>query len=103
MSTNDRHSGASQLRSLVQLISKGVENIITQYSNIGQDVPSLEYLGTAYYDVTENRNEELTDAIQIVEAACAQLSLSVTNPSNSITNVSQLLLVYRISVIDSHY
>jgi hypothetical protein len=85
---NSKPSGASQLRSLVQLISEGVEDIIAQYSKIGQDVPSLEYLGTAYYDVAENRNEHLTDAIQIVEAACAQLSLTVADPSHSIANVS---------------
>ena len=91
MTIANPNSGLNQLRSLVQLISEGVENIIEQYDRIGQDPPTLDHLGVSYYDKSENYNEQLTDAIKVVEGACAQLSLTVANPSHSISNVSSRL------------
>src|ERR1700754_3331015 len=101
MSINDELSGASQLRTLVRLISEKVEDVIAQYSKAGQDVPSLDYLGTAYYDVVENRDEDFIDTLQTIEAACAQLTLTVANPSRAITNVSLILLLYRVPITNS--
>lgn len=86
-------SGAANLRALVQLISENVEDIIAQYSKAGEDPPTLDRTSPSKFDFAENVNEHLTDAMKIVEGACAQLSLTVANPAHAAANVRTVVQI----------
>ena len=77
--------GVTQLRSLARLINNEVENIIAQYAKAGEEVPTLDRIKPVVFDRTWN--EELRNSVKIVEGACAQLSLTVADPSNAVFNV----------------
>lgn len=81
----------ARLSALVNLIQDSVKVVISQYDAVGQTVPSLDSVDTGPFDTPDNVTPELRKAVEIIEAACAQLSFSVASPGHVITNVSRLL------------
>lgn len=84
MSTTD----SANLLPLVDLITNAVKVVIDEYAAINQPVPSLDSTIPGPFDTPESTPPQLSKAIQIIEAACAQLSFTVASPGHVMTNVS---------------
>ncbi|KAJ3982678.1 S-adenosyl-L-methionine-dependent methyltransferase [Lentinula detonsa] len=78
----------THITALTDLINKAVQDIIAEYASAGRAVPSLDTLESGLFQVPEETPARLTKAIQIVEAACAQLSCTVAPPGSVMINVS---------------
>lgn len=74
---------------LTSLINKAVQDVIDLYAAVGQAVPSLDSLKPGPFEVPEETPVKLMKAIQIIEAACAQLSCTVAAPGSAMVNVSR--------------
>lgn len=79
---------AQELTKLVKLISSSVQDVISQYQVNGHNLPWLSSMEPGPFDKPHFAPEKLTKAIQIIEAACAQLSFAVASLGHVITNVS---------------
>ncbi|GJE93466.1 O-methyltransferase [Phanerochaete sordida] len=77
---------AAQLTALVELISSSVKEVIAAYNAAGRDVPSLESLDEGPLEIPATTPASLTQARQIIEAACAQLCVTVAQPGDCIVN-----------------
>ncbi|KAF9479524.1 S-adenosyl-L-methionine-dependent methyltransferase [Pholiota conissans] len=73
---------------LADLISSSVKDIVGEYQSAGHDVPSLSSTEPGPFDAPHLQSAKLAKAIQIIEAACAQLSFAVANPGHVVTNKS---------------
>ncbi|KAJ3996156.1 S-adenosyl-L-methionine-dependent methyltransferase [Lentinula boryana] len=78
----------THITALTDLINKAVQDIIAEYAAAGRAVPSLDTLESGLFQVPEETPARLTKAIQIVEAACAQLSCTVAPPGSVMINKS---------------
>jgi len=78
----------SHIIALTDLINKAVQDVIAEYAAVGQAVPSLDTLDPGPFNVPEDTPVRLAKAIQIIEAACAQLSYTVAPPGSVIVNKS---------------
>ncbi|KAE9404118.1 S-adenosyl-L-methionine-dependent methyltransferase [Gymnopus androsaceus JB14] len=78
----------SHITALTDLINKAVQDVIAEYAAVGQAVPSLDTLDPGPFNVPEDTPVRLAKAIQIIEAACAQLSYTVAPPGSVIVNKS---------------
>ena len=78
----------AHLTALSDIILVAVQVVADEYAIIGQSVPSLDSTVPGPFDTPEKMSHNLTKAIQIIEAACAQLCFTVASPGHSVTNVS---------------
>lgn len=81
-------NGTAEIKALTALINSAVHDIVNEYSKEGHSVPSIHSTEPGPFDAPHLVSPVLAKAIQIVEAACAQLSFTVANPGHVITNVS---------------
>jgi hypothetical protein len=80
-------NGTTEITRLADLIVSSVKEIVSEYQTTGHDVPSLLSTEIGPFDTPHLATAKLSRAIQIVEAACAQLSFAVANPGHVATNV----------------
>ncbi|KAF9479519.1 S-adenosyl-L-methionine-dependent methyltransferase [Pholiota conissans] len=71
---------------LADLITSSVKDVVSEYQSSGYSVPSLSSTEPGPFDAPHLQSAKLAKAIQIIEAACAQLSFAVANPGHVITN-----------------
>lgn len=67
---------ANDLTTLAKLISDSVAVVASEYTKAGHAPPSLESTAQDPFHSPELVPEQLKNAIKIIEAACAQLSVS---------------------------
>lgn len=79
--------GSAHILALAGMISTATQQIVDIYSKAGYNPLSLDSTEAGPFDVPENTPPELGKAISIIEAACAQLSFTVSRPGHVITNV----------------
>jgi len=83
--TSLEHAG---LRELAKLVNQSVETIISEHEKKNATVPSLDSLNVGPFDAPGDRTAELTEAIKILDATCAQLRATGTIPANTLAGVS---------------
>ncbi|KIK52991.1 hypothetical protein GYMLUDRAFT_49571 [Collybiopsis luxurians FD-317 M1] len=76
----------SHITALTDLINKAVQDVIAEYAAAGQAVPSLDTLSPGPFTIPEETPARLAKAVQIIEAACAQLSFTVAPPGSVMVN-----------------
>ncbi|KIK62312.1 hypothetical protein GYMLUDRAFT_995195 [Collybiopsis luxurians FD-317 M1] len=76
----------SHITGLTNLINEAVQVVIHEYAAVGQAVPSLDTLEPGPFSIPEELPAQLRKAIQIIEAACAQLSCTVSLPGTTMRN-----------------
>ena len=79
---------ASHLTALTDIILATVKVVADEYASTGHSVPSLDSTAPGPFDTPEKMSVNLTKAVQIIEAACAQLCFTVASPGHTVTNVS---------------
>ncbi|THU85643.1 S-adenosyl-L-methionine-dependent methyltransferase [Dendrothele bispora CBS 962.96] len=79
-------SGNAQILALTSMITQAVQDVITEYAAIGREVPSLDSVETSPFDIPEETPAKLANAVQIIEAACAQLSHTISTPGHVVVN-----------------
>ncbi len=87
MASAQSSQGALELTRLTELITSSVQDVLSEYQNAGQHVPWLSSTEPGPFDKPHLASPKLSKAIQIIEAACAQLSFAVASPGHVITNV----------------
>ncbi|KJA18248.1 hypothetical protein HYPSUDRAFT_79252 [Hypholoma sublateritium FD-334 SS-4] len=88
MASTKSSQGALELTRLTELITSSVQDVLTEYQTAGHDVPWLSSTDPGPFDKPHLVPPKLSKAIQIIEAACAQLSFAVASPGHVITNKS---------------
>ncbi|KAJ3865529.1 S-adenosyl-L-methionine-dependent methyltransferase [Lentinula novae-zelandiae] len=83
-----RHFDNTHITALTDLINKATQDVIAEYAAVGQAVPSLDTLQPGPFQVPEETPTRLIRAIQIIEAACAQLNFTVAPPGSVMVNKS---------------
>ncbi|KAJ4478948.1 S-adenosyl-L-methionine-dependent methyltransferase [Lentinula aciculospora] len=78
----------THITALTALINGAVQDVITEYAAVGQAVPSLDSLEPGPFQIPEETPVRLIKAIQVIAAACAQLSYTVTPPGAVMVNKS---------------
>ena len=78
---------AHEAISLTDLISSSVRTVIREYAAAGKQLPSLNSITPGPFDKPEAASNDLLKAVQIIEAACAQLTALVTSPGHTVANV----------------
>ncbi|KAF7430170.1 hypothetical protein PC9H_005870 [Pleurotus ostreatus] len=76
----------NDLTALVKLISDSVAVVTSEYAKAGHAPPSLESTAQDPFHSPELVPEQLAVAIKTIEAACAQLSATVTSAGHVVTN-----------------
>ncbi|EIM90607.1 S-adenosyl-L-methionine-dependent methyltransferase [Stereum hirsutum FP-91666 SS1] len=76
----------AQLLPLVDLISKSVALLVEEYRSVNQSVPSLDSTSPSPFDAPESNTPAMSRAVQIIEAACAQLCFTVASPGHVMIN-----------------
>ncbi|RDB17353.1 3-O-methyltransferase 2 [Hypsizygus marmoreus] len=84
MSSKVYENGSLQAVALADLITAQVQFIVTAYSTLGQTLPSLDSTAAGPFDVPANTPVKISTAVQLIEAACAQLCATVANPGHSV-------------------
>ncbi|KAF4581763.1 hypothetical protein EYR40_002781 [Pleurotus pulmonarius] len=74
------------LTTLAQLISDSVAIVVSEYAKAGHAPPALESTEQDPFHSPELMSERLKTATKTIEAACAQLSATVTSPGHVVTN-----------------
>ncbi|KAJ6505928.1 S-adenosyl-L-methionine-dependent methyltransferase [Mycena vulgaris] len=82
------NSGLADIVALADLISGAVKDVVAEYANAQASMPSLSSTSPGPFDTPESMPASLVKAIRIVEAACAQLSISVASPGHVVVNKS---------------
>ncbi|KAF5383328.1 hypothetical protein D9757_008383 [Collybiopsis confluens] len=78
----------THLTRLTDLINQAVRDVISEYTSVGHAVPSLDTLDPGPFPTPEAVPARLRKAIQVIEAACAQLSCTVALPGSVLLNKS---------------
>ncbi|KAJ7634565.1 S-adenosyl-L-methionine-dependent methyltransferase [Roridomyces roridus] len=78
-------SGLQEILALSELINKAVAQIL-QY---GAVIPSLHSTEPGPFDTPEETPAEISAAIRTIDAACAQLSITVASPGHSVCNARE--------------
>ncbi|KAF9052592.1 S-adenosyl-L-methionine-dependent methyltransferase [Rhodocollybia butyracea] len=78
----------SHITALTDLINAAVHDVITEYAAVGMAVPTLGSLTRGPFDSPEGTPEKFSRAVQVIEAACMQLTLTVTTPAHVVVNRS---------------
>lgn len=95
MSSITSESGLAEIVALADLISRTVQDVVAEYTAAGVSLPSLSSTSPGPFDTPESMPPNLSKAVRLLDAACAQLSFSVGTPGHVVTNV-------RNSQITSH-
>lgn len=85
---------AAQLTTLVELISSSVKEVIAAYDAAGRDAPSLDSLDEGLLETPATTPPNLRQARQIIEAACAQLCVTIAQPGDCVVNVRRLRILF---------
>ena len=80
-------NGTTEVIQLVDLITASVKEVVNEYQAAGHVIPSIFSTDSGPFDLPHLASANLTKAIQIIEAACAQLVYTVASPAHTITNV----------------
>lgn len=92
ISHHTQSADPANLLALVGLISEAVSTVNQEYAKVNSQVPSLDVATPGPFDTPESLTPELSRAIQIIEAACAQLTFTVAPPGHVIVNVCSVSL-----------
>ncbi|KAF8830942.1 hypothetical protein HHX47_DHR1000114 [Lentinula edodes] len=76
----------SHVTALTALINDAVQDVIAEYAAVGQAIPSLNSLKPGPFQVPAETPARLMKAIKIIEAACAQLTYTVSPPGSVMLN-----------------
>ncbi|KAJ3794479.1 S-adenosyl-L-methionine-dependent methyltransferase [Lentinula aff. detonsa] len=76
----------THVTALTELINDAVQDVISEYAAVGQAVPSLHSLEPGSFQVPAETPARLMKAIKIIEAACAQLTYTVSPPGSVMLN-----------------
>ncbi|KIJ34900.1 hypothetical protein M422DRAFT_782646 [Sphaerobolus stellatus SS14] len=79
-------NGNTEVIALANLISNTAQEILSEYSKAGQDIPSLDSTDSGPFDAPEKISVGLAKAIRTIEAACAQLAFTVASPGHVMAN-----------------
>ncbi|KAF8191303.1 S-adenosyl-L-methionine-dependent methyltransferase [Pholiota molesta] len=79
-------NGTVEIGMLTDLIVSSVKDVRSEYQSSGYDVPSLFSTEPGPFDAPHLTSPKLSKAIQIIEAACAQLTYTIANPGHVVTN-----------------
>ncbi|KAH7875000.1 S-adenosyl-L-methionine-dependent methyltransferase [Lentinula edodes] len=88
MLTNTRAFDNTHITALTDLINNAVNDVIIEYAAVGHAVPSLDTLEPGPFQHLKDTPGRMTRAIQIIEAACAQLCSSIAPPGSIMINKS---------------
>lgn len=80
-------NGTTEVIQLADLITASVKEVVNEYQAAGHIIPSIFSTDSGPFDAPHLASANLTKAVQIIEAACAQLSYTVVNPGHTVTNV----------------
>jgi len=86
MSQATNFDGA-QLLCLSNLIQQSVKDVLGEYEKIGSSIPSLESIAPGPFDKVEQTTSALRQAVRVIQSACHQLSLSVSDPGLTMLSV----------------
>ena len=92
MPSDSPSTDPASLLALVDLITKAVTVVNQEYAKVNAVVPPLESTLSGPFDTPESMTPELTKAIQVIEAACAQLTFTVAPPGHVMVNVCSVSL-----------
>ncbi len=90
--TSNSPNGTDEITGLADLIVVAVKDVVGEYKNAGYNVPSLSSTEPGPFDAPHVTSAKLSKSVQIIEAACAQLSFAVANPGHTVTNASAFIL-----------
>ncbi|KAJ3768969.1 S-adenosyl-L-methionine-dependent methyltransferase [Lentinula raphanica] len=76
----------THITALTELINDAVQEVIAEYAAVGQAVPTLHSLEPGPFQLPAETPARLTKAIKIIEAACAQLTYTVSPPGSVMLN-----------------
>ncbi|KAJ7634561.1 S-adenosyl-L-methionine-dependent methyltransferase [Roridomyces roridus] len=81
-------SGLTQILALASLISDAVQSVVEAYTSAGETLPPLSSTAPGPFDTPESMaaQPKLGRAVQILDAACAQLMWSVGSPGHVVAN-----------------
>ncbi|KAF5365366.1 hypothetical protein D9757_012126 [Collybiopsis confluens] len=79
----------THITKLKDLINGAVDDIIAEYAAIGHAVPSLDTVEPGPFLVPEAVPVRMRKAVQIIEAACAQLSCTVALPGSVLLDIEE--------------
>lgn len=92
---HEQKSSVSQLDALVSLISSSVSDINVELGSSGLPSPSLEVGSSNWRDnLPDASRAMITKATRIIEAACAQLRATVSQPEHVLIDVRIPLEVF---------
>ncbi|KAJ7453341.1 S-adenosyl-L-methionine-dependent methyltransferase [Mycena galericulata] len=87
MSSSTSKNGVAELLALANLISSAVTELVDEYPN--HFTPSLYSTEPGPFDTPDTTPPKVTKIIRTIEAACAQLSTSVSSPGHVMLNAQQ--------------
>ncbi|KAJ3885654.1 S-adenosyl-L-methionine-dependent methyltransferase [Lentinula edodes] len=93
----------THITALTDLINNTVNDVIIEYAAVGHAVPSLNTLEPGPFQHLKDTPVQMTRAIQIIEAACAQLCSSIAPPGSIMINHNEpacLLVVTEAKIAD---
>ncbi len=103
-------NGSTEVIKLADLITAAVKEVVNEYQAAGHIIPSIFSTDSGPFDAPHLTSPGLNKAIQIIEAACAQLSYTVANPGHTVTNVFnstlctvQYYILLTIPISNTHY
>lgn len=83
---------ASQLLTLVELITNAVKVVIAEHDRVDQPLPSLDDPVPGPFDKAISITPDLSNAVKVIQAACAQLEYTVAPTSSTILMVRAFFL-----------
>lgn len=101
-STNSLN-GTTEVIQLADLITASVKEVVNEYQAAGRVIPSIFSTDSGPFDAPHLTSANLNRAIQIIEAACAQLSYTVANPGHTVTNVFSSTSCIVLHIADDSY
>lgn len=91
----------AHLVSLVKLIGASVHLLIQEYETAGHSIPALDSTIPGPFDTPESQTPSIRNAVETIEAACAQLCFSSASPGHVIVNVRVPLSCRHIALINA--
>ncbi|KJA18249.1 hypothetical protein HYPSUDRAFT_70031 [Hypholoma sublateritium FD-334 SS-4] len=82
-------NGTAEVIQLTNLITASVTEVVNEYQAAGHVIPSIFSTDSGPFDAPHLTSANLTKAVQVIEAACAQLSYTVANPGHTVTNFEE--------------
>ncbi|KJA28851.1 hypothetical protein HYPSUDRAFT_33246 [Hypholoma sublateritium FD-334 SS-4] len=86
MASPNAPSGIAEVNKLAELIVASVKDVVSEYQGANSDIPSLLSTESGPFDAPHLQSAKLAKALLVIEAACAQLTYTVTAPGHVIAN-----------------